>query len=137
VAEGIVPGGGIALLRARRVLRAMKGTSLDHDSGLRIVERALEEPLRCIVTNAGEEASVVLQRVEAHNEPNHGFNAATREYGDLLAMGVIDPAKVTRLALLNAGSIAALVLTTACLVARAAVQEAPAGNLPPVPEPEF
>jgi len=137
VAEGIVPGGGVSLLRARRVLRTMKGTSLDHDSGLRIVERALEEPLRCIVANAGEEASVVLQRVEGHAEPSYGFNAATREYGDLLAMGVIDPAKVTRLALLNAGSIAALVLTTACLVARAAVQEASVGQLPAAPEPGF
>ena len=119
VEEGIVPGGGVALLRARQVVKALKGPSLDHDSGLRIVERALEEPLRRIVENAGDEPSVVLHRVDAGTERAFGYNAATREYGDLLAMGVIDPAKVTRLALQNAGSIAALILTTDCLIANA------------------
>jgi chaperonin GroEL len=119
VAEGIVPGGGVALLRARRVLRGVKGESLDIDSGLRIVERALEEPLRLIVANAGEEPSVVLDRVERGDDAAFGYNAASRTYGNLLDMGVLDPAKVTRLALQNAGSIAALVLTTDCLIARA------------------
>jgi chaperonin GroEL len=119
VQEGIVPGGGVALLRARRVLKSLRGANLDQDSGIRIVERALEAPLRCIVGNAGEEASVVLHRVDEEAAVNFGYNAASREYGDLLAMGVIDPAKVSRLALQNASSIAALILTTACLVATA------------------
>jgi chaperonin GroEL len=138
VAEGIVPGGGVALLRARRVLREMKGATLDHESGLRIVERALEEPLRRIVANAGEEPSVVLDRVDGNTERAYGYNAATREYGDLLAMGVIDPAKVTRLALQNAGSIAALVLTTDCLIARVPEPVAAAGRGGAMgAEPEF
>jgi len=119
VEEGVVPGGGVALLRARRVLADMKGETLDHDSGLRIVSRALEEPLRRIVANAGLEPSVVLNRVDESDERGFGYNAATREYGDLLQMGVIDPAKVTRLALQNAGSIASLILTTDCLIANA------------------
>ena len=119
VEEGIVPGGAVALLRARHVLDGLKGPSLDHDSGLRIVARALEEPLRRIVANAGDEPSVVLHRVDEAPAPAYGYNAATREYGDLLQMGVIDPAKVTRLALQNAGSIAGLILTTDCLIANA------------------
>jgi len=119
VAEGIVPGGGIALLRARRVLQAMKGANLDEESGIRIVAQALEEPLRRIVANAGVEPSVVVDRIDAATDPNHGYNAATRAYGDLLLMGVVDPVKVTRLALQNAGSIASLVLTTDCLIAQA------------------
>jgi chaperonin GroEL len=131
VAEGLVPGGGVALLRARRVLADMHGPSLDHDAGLRIVARALEEPLRRIVINAGDEPSVVLQRVDAAAEPTFGYNAATREYGDLLAMGIIDPAKVTRLALQNAASIAALVLTTDCMIANAAPAGQPGGALSP------
>ncbi len=119
VEEGIVPGGAVALLRARHVLDALKGPTLDHDCGLRIVARALEEPLRRIVANAGDEPSVVLHRVDEASAAAYGYNAATREYGDLLQMGVIDPAKVTRLALQNAGSIAALILTTDCLIASA------------------
>ncbi len=122
--EGIVPGGGVALLRARRVLAGLKGETLDHESGLRIVERALEAPLRRIVVNAGEEPSVVLDRVDRASEPAHGYNAATGEYGDLLQMGVIDPVKVTRLALQNAASIAALILTTDCLIANAPAPKA-------------
>ena len=139
VEEGIVPGGGVALLRARHVLRAIHGTTLDHDSGLRIVERALEEPLRRIVANAGDEPSVVLHQVDDHAaEPAYGYNAATREYGDLLAMGVIDPAKVTRLALQNAGSIAALILTTDCLIAKAPTPASTGPSaMPPGDAPEF
>jgi len=135
VAEGVVPGGGVALVRAQRVLRELKDANLDHDAGLRIVERALEEPLRRIVLNAGEEPSVVIDRVRRGSEPGYGFDAAAREYGDLLQMGVIDPAKVTRLALQNAGSIAALVLTTDCVIARVpAAQTGPAAGLPAEPE---
>ncbi|QTN22032.1 chaperonin GroEL [Rhizobacter sp. AJA081-3] len=135
VEEGIVPGGGVALLRARRVLADLKGPNLDHDSGLRIVSRALEEPLRRIVQNAGDEPSVVLHRVDAAGDRAQGYNAATREYGDLLQMGVIDPAKVTRLALQNAASIAALILTTDCMIANAPAPKAPA--LPEAGAPPF
>jgi chaperonin GroEL len=117
VEEGIVPGGGVALLRARRVLHKLEGRTLDETSGIRLIARALEEPLRRIVGNAGDEPSVVLDRVEQATEPSLGYNAATRQYGDLLQMGVVDPAKVTRLALQNAASIASLVLTTDCLIA--------------------
>jgi chaperonin GroEL len=136
VEEGIVPGGAVALLRARHVLDTLRGPSLDHDCGLRIVQRALEEPLRRIVANAGDEPSVVLHRVDEGPTPAHGYNAATREYGDLLQMGVIDPAKVTRLALQNAGSIAGLILTTDCLIA-AAPPAAPAGQAAGGVTPEF
>ena len=117
IEEGIVPGGGVALLRARQALKALKGPTLDHDCGLRIIERALEEPLRRIVANAGDEPSVVLHQVDRDTSPAHGYNAATREFGDLLRMGVMDPAKVTRLALQNAASIATLLLTTDCMIA--------------------
>jgi chaperonin GroEL len=119
VEEGIVPGGGVALLRARRVLRTMTLPTLDQDSGLKIVARALEEPLRRIVANAGQEPSIVLNQVDASDQRSYGYNAATGDYGDMLEMGVIDPAKVTRLALQNAGSIASLVLTVDCLIANA------------------
>jgi chaperonin GroEL len=120
VEEGIVPGGGVALVRCRKTLASVKGANFDIDAGLRIVQRSLEEPLRQIVLNAAEEASVVFHRVdEAQGEgaANYGFNANTRTFGDMLEMGVIDPAKVTRLALQNAASIAALILTTDCLIA--------------------
>ena len=119
VEEGIVPGGGVALLRARRVLQNLAAPNLDQASGIRIVQRALEEPLRRIVSNAADEPSIVLHKVDESAQRNFGYNAATREYGDLLEMGVIDPAKVTRLALQNAASIASLVLTTDCMVANA------------------
>jgi chaperonin GroEL len=119
VAEGIVPGGGVAFLRARHVLQALAGANLDETSGVRIVARALEEPLRRIVANAGQEPSVVLNRVDANDASAFGYNAASGDYGDMLGMGVIDPVKVTRLALQNAASIAALVLTTDCLIAEA------------------
>ena len=117
IEEGIVPGGGVALLRARRVLAGITGANLDESSGVHLVARALEAPLRCIVGNAGDEPSVILNRVDEASETAFGYNAATREYGDLLQLGVIDPAKVTRLALQNAASIASLILTTDCLIA--------------------
>jgi len=119
VEEGIVPGGGVALLRAGRVLQTLASPNLDQASGIKIVQRALEEPLRRIVSNAADEPSIVLHKVDESALRNFGYNAATREYGDLLEMGVIDPAKVTRLALQNAASIASLVLTTDCMVANA------------------
>ena len=117
VEEGILPGGGVALLRARARLADLQSANSDQDSGIRIVRRALEEPLRQIVRNAGAEPSVVVQRV-VEGSGNFGFNAASGEYGDLVAMGVLDPCKVTRTALQNAASIAGLVLTTDCMIAQ-------------------
>lgn len=137
VEEGIVPGGGVALLRARRVLATLSLPTLDQDSGLKIVARALEEPLRRIVSNAAEEASIVVQRVDDASQRAFGYNAATRSYGDMLEMGVIDPAKVTRLALQNAGSIAGLVLTTDCMVANAPKKESAAGPLAGAGQPDM
>ncbi|MGZ5033376.1 MAG: chaperonin GroEL [Usitatibacter sp.] len=116
VEEGVLPGGGVALLRARGVLRGLQGENSDQDCGIRIVLRALEEPLRQIVTNAGAEASVVVNRVST-GEGTFGFNALTNEYGDMVAMGILDPCKVTRTALQNAASVAGLILTTDCLIA--------------------
>ena len=116
VEEGVVPGGGVALLRARAALGKFKGANADQDAGIRIVLRALEAPLRAIVANAGEEPSVVVAKV-LEGQGNHGYNAATGEYGDLVEMGVVDPTKVTRTALQNAASIAGLILTTDATVA--------------------
>jgi len=116
VEEGIVPGGGVALLRARRSLDDLRGANPDQDAGIGIVRRALEAPLRAISANAGDEPSVVVDRV-GNATGSHGYNAATGEYGDLLAMGVIDPTKVTRTALQNAVSVAGLILTTDATVA--------------------
>jgi chaperonin GroEL len=117
VEEGMLPGGGVGLLRARARLGALRGANPDQDAGIRIVLRAVEEPLRQIAANAGEEPSVVLARV-AQGEGDFGFNALTNEYGDMVEMGVLDPCKVTHTALQNAVSIAGLVITTDCLVAR-------------------
>jgi chaperonin GroEL len=117
VEEGVLPGGGVALLRARAKLAQLQGGNPDQDAGIRIVRRALEEPLRQIVANAGEEPSVVVQRV-LEGEGNFGYNAASDEYGDLVRMGVLDPCKVTRTALQNAASIAGLILTTECMIAK-------------------
>jgi chaperonin GroEL len=122
VAEGIGVGGGVALLRARHVLDELPDQPLGHGAGIRIVRRALEEPLRQIVGNAGQEPSVVLERVLA-GSGDFGYNAATDQYGDLVAMGVIDPTKVTRLGLQNAASIASLVLTTDCIIVEAPKRE--------------
>ncbi|MDP2239589.1 MAG: chaperonin GroEL [Burkholderiales bacterium] len=117
IEEGVLPGGGVALLRARAQLAGLRGANTDQDCGIKIVLRALEDPLRQIVSNAGEEPSVVLNRV-LEGTGNFGFNALTNEYGDLVEMGVLDPCKVTRVALQNAASIAGLVLTTDCMIAR-------------------
>ncbi|MDD2929195.1 MAG: chaperonin GroEL [Sideroxydans sp.] len=116
VEEGIVPGGGVALLRAKAAVAALKGDNHDQDAGITIVLRAMEAPLRAIVSNAGEEPSVVVNKV-LEGKGSFGYNAGSGEYGDMLAMGVVDPTKVTRTALQNASSIAGLMLTTACMVA--------------------
>jgi chaperonin GroEL len=116
VEEGIVPGGGVALVRASKVLEKLKGANDDQTVGIRILHRAIQEPLRQIVKNAGEEPSVVLNKV-LEGKDAFGYNAANGTYGDLLELGIIDPAKVTRLALQNAASVAGLLLTTEAMVA--------------------
>jgi len=118
VEEGIVPGGGVAFLRARKVLQGkLKGDNEDQDAGIKIVMRALEEPMRQIVENSGAEPSVVLNKVSEGKGVNYGYNAQTDEFGDLVEMGVIDPTKVARTALQNAASVAGLMLTTDAMVA--------------------
>ena len=126
VEEGIVAGGGVALLRARQAVAAakLKGDNHDQDAGIKIVLRALEQPIREIVANAGDEPSVVVNKV-LEGKGNYGYNAASSEYGDMVAMGVLDPTKVTRIALQNAASIASLMLTTDCMVAEL-VEDKPA-----------
>ncbi len=126
VEEGIVPGGGVALLRAKVAVGKLKGANHDQDAGITIVLRAMESPLRAIVANAGDEPSVVVNKV-TEGKGSFGYNAATSEYGDMLAMGVVDPTKVTRVALQNAASIAGLMLTTACMVAELP-EDKPAGG---------
>jgi chaperonin GroEL len=117
VEEGIVPGGGVAFLRARTALEGkLKGDNHDQEAGIKIVMKALEEPLRIIVDNSGAEPSVVLNKV-LKNKGNFGFNAQTEEFGDMVEMGVIDPTKVARTALQNAASVAGLMLTTDAMVA--------------------
>src|SRR6476620_6400573 len=116
VEEGVVAGGGVALLRARSNLKNLKGDNADQDAGIKIVLRALEEPMRQIVNNAGDEPSVVVNKV-VEGKGNYGFNAQTGEYGDLVEMGVVDPTKVTQFALQNAASVASLMLTTDAMVA--------------------
>jgi chaperonin GroEL len=116
VEEGVVPGGGVALVRALASLKDLKGDNHDQDRGVDIARRSMEEPLRQIVTNAGVEASVVLNNVKA-GKGNYGFNAATEVYGDMVEMGILDPTKVVRTALQNAVSVAGLLITTECMVA--------------------
>ena len=128
VEEGIVPGGGVALIRAKQGIMGLKGDNSDQDAGISIVLRAMEEPLRIIVSNAGDEASVVVNAVMA-SKGNNGYNAATSEYGDLVAQGVIDPTKVTKTALVNAASVAALLLTTDCAICESAKDDG-AGGMP-------
>src|SRR5574337_195902 len=128
VEEGVVPGVGVALLRARLALGELKGDNHDQDAGIKIVLRAMEQPLREIVANAGDEPSVVVNEV-VKGAGNFGYNAATGEYGDLVEMGVLDPTKVTRTALQNAASVAGLMLTTDAMVGELA-EEKPAGGMP-------
>ncbi len=123
VEEGIVPGGGVALLRARASIKELKGENPDQDAGIKIVLRAIEEPLRQIVANAGDEPSVVVNKV-LEGTGNYGYNASNGTYGDLVELGVLDPAKVTRSALQNAASVASLILTTDALVAELPKEDA-------------
>lgn len=116
VEEGVVAGGGVALIRAKQAIKEIKGDNPEQDAGIKIVLRAMEEPMRQIVRNAGDESSVVVDRV-ANGKGNFGFNAQTGEYGDMIEMGVLDPTKVTRTALQNAASVASLILTTECMIA--------------------
>jgi chaperonin GroEL len=117
VEEGIVPGGGVTLVRAAKALDSLKLDDEDEQIGVNIVKRALEEPLRQIAQNAGREGAVIVERVKTEKNENYGFNAETEEFEDLVKAGVIDPAKVSRTALQNAASIASLMLTTEALVA--------------------
>ena len=124
VEEGIVPGGGVALIRAKLAIKDLKGDNDEQNAGIRIVLRAMEEPLRQIVANAGDEPSVVVNNV-AQGQGNYGYNAQTGVYGDMVEMGVLDPTKVTRTALQNAASVASLILTTDCMVADFPVEDKP------------
>jgi chaperonin GroEL len=125
VEEGIVAGGGVALIRARDAIAKVKGDNHDQDAGVKIVLRAVEEPLRQIVQNAGVEPSVVVNNVAA-GKGNYGYNAANETYGDMIEMGILDPTKVTRSALQNAASVAGLMLTTDCMVAELPKDDGPA-----------
>ena len=131
VLEGIVPGGGVALVRAKESLDNLEGDNDDQNVGINILRRALEEPLRQIVSNAGGDSSVILNEV-ANGEGNYGYNAATNDYGDMIEMGIVDPTKVTRYALQNAASVTGLLLTT-----EAMVSEAPQDDVPPAPMPDM
>jgi chaperonin GroEL len=122
VEEGVVAGGGVALIRAKKAVEKLEGANEDQNFGIRILSRAIEEPLRQIVANAGEDAAVVLAKVR-DSKGTTGYNAATGEYGDMLEMGILDPTKVTRLALQNAASVAGLLLTTEVMVAEAPKEE--------------
>jgi chaperonin GroEL len=124
VEEGVVPGGGVALIRSLANLGALRGANEDQNHGIVIALRAMEAPLREIVTNAGEEPSVVLNKVK-DGKGSFGYNAATGEYGDMLDMGILDPTKVTRTALQNAASIAGLMITTEAMVSELPKKEEP------------
>ena len=125
VEEGVVPGGGVALIRALSAIGNLKGINEDQNVGIALALRAMESPLREIVTNCGEEPSVVLNNVK-QGTGNYGYNAATGEYGDMVEMGILDPTKVTRTALQNASSIAGLMITTECMVAESPKKDEPA-----------
>jgi chaperonin GroEL len=129
VEEGIVPGGGVALLRARDAIAKAKGDNPDQEAGIKIVLRAIEQPLREIARNSGDEPSVVVNKV-LEGKGNFGYNAQTGEYGDMVAMGVLDPTKVTRCALQNAASVAGLMLTTDAMVAELPKDEKAGGGMP-------
>jgi len=130
VEEGIVPGGGVAFIRAQKALESFKLDNEDENIGVGIVKRALEEPLRQIVANSGHEGAVVVDKVRSNKSANYGFNAETEEYGDMIQMGVVDPTKVTRYALQNAASIAGLLLTTEALISELPEQEKEAPQMP-------
>jgi chaperonin GroEL len=138
VEEGVVPGGGVSLLRAQQVLEKIKGDDMDEQVGINIVRRALEEPVRQIADNAGIEGSIVVDKVRNNKDVNFGYNADTGEYVDMLKAGIVDPAKVTRSALQNASSIAGLLLTTEVLITDIPEKKAGGmpGGMPPMP-PEY
>ena len=125
----MVPGGGVALIRAARSLEKLQGANEDQNFGIKILLRAIEEPLRTIVANAGEDSAVVLNKVR-EGKGNFGYNATSGEYGDMIEMGILDPTKVTRLALQNAASVASLLLTTEVIVADAPKEEEHAHGAP-------
>lgn len=127
VEEGVVPGGGVALIRVMQSLKTFKGENDAQTVGVQLIARALEAPLRQIVTNAGYEASVILNKV-VEGKGNFGFNAATGEYGDMLEMGILDPTKVTRTALQQAASVAGLMITTECMITELPKEDAPMGG---------
>ena len=129
VLEGIVPGGGVALIRAKSSLEKLEGDNDDQNVGINILKKALEEPLRQIVRNAGSDSSVILNEV-AKGKANFGYNAATNEYGDMVKMGIVDPTKVTRYALQNAASVTGLLLTTEAMVTEAPQDDAPVSPMP-------
>jgi chaperonin GroEL len=130
IEEGVVPGGGVALIRALKALDKLEGANEDQTVGIRILARSIEEPLRNIVENAGEDPAVILNQVKA-GKGAYGYNAATGEFGDMLEEGILDPTKVTRLALQNAASVAGLLLTTEVMVAEAPKDEEHAhGGMP-------
>ncbi|WP_425155151.1 chaperonin GroEL [Candidatus Palauibacter sp.] len=132
VEEGIVPGGGVALLRSQEVLDGVEGADTDETIGIKIVRRAIEEPIRTIASNAGAEGAIIVEKVREAGGPNTGYNAGTGEYEDMVKAGVIDPTKVTRTALQNAASIAGLLLTTeAVVVERPEKEDAAAAGMPP------
>ena len=130
VEEGIIAGGGVSLLRAQKALDTLKTTDADEQTGIAIVRRVLEDPLRTIAENAGVDGSIVTDKVRTNSDPNFGFNAETNEYGDLIKMGVVDPVKVTRFALQNAASVAGLLLTTEVLVTDLPEKKS---SMPPMP----
>jgi chaperonin GroEL len=125
VQEGIVPGGGVALLRAAYAI-TVKGVNPDQQAGVNLVKRALQEPVRQIANNAGDEGSVVVGKILENSSPNFGYNAQTGEYGDLITMGVVDPVKVVRTALQDAASVASLLITTEAMIAEVPKDAAPA-----------
>jgi len=135
VEEGIVPGGGVALLRCSEVLEKIKGEDIDEQTGINIVKRALEEPIRQIASNAGVEGSIVVEKVKASKDPNYGFDAEKGEFVDMIKAGVVDPAKVVRTALENAASIAGYLLTTEVLISDIPEKKEKSG-MPPMP-PEY
>ncbi|MFO1355117.1 MAG: chaperonin GroEL [Gammaproteobacteria bacterium] len=133
VEEGVVPGGGVALIRARKALESLKGENDDQGVGINILKRALEEPLRQIVINAGEDGAVILNKI-AEGKANYGYNAQTGEFGDMVSMGIIDPTKVTRSALQNAASVAGLLLTTEAMITEAPKKDDKSAGGPPMPD---
>ncbi|HEX8755134.1 MAG TPA: TCP-1/cpn60 chaperonin family protein, partial [Steroidobacteraceae bacterium] len=131
VEEGVVPGGGVALIRAQKALDKLEGANEDQTVGIRILSRSIEEPLRQIVDNAGEDAAVILNKIK-EGKGTYGYNAASGEFGDLIDQGILDPTKVTRLALQNAASVSGLLLTTEVMVAEAPKEEEHShGGMPP------